>query len=134
MYRRWDLTTSDFAAVRAARREFAAYIRDQVTTTSDVSGAEIIFGELVGNAIRHGREPISVTVEQRDSRIILEVADCGSGFTLDLIFGPKPTPDLFEEGGRGLQIVVDLARTLQVQRARRSLCRVIAELPVDYVR
>jgi two-component system, OmpR family, sensor histidine kinase MtrB len=132
MYRRWNLNKNDFSAARAARQEFAEYIREQATQTSDVSGAEIIFGELVGNALRHGREPISVTLERQDSRVMLEVSDCGGGFALDLLFAANRATDAFNESGRGLQIVVDLARTLQVQRARKHRCRVIAELPVDF--
>ncbi|WP_417198328.1 ATP-binding protein [Streptomyces stelliscabiei] len=78
--------------------------------------AELVVSELVTNAIRYGRPPIRLRLI-RDRTLLCEVSDSGG-----------TTPHLrrarvFDEGGRGLLLVAQLAEhwgTRRVRRARRS--------------
>jgi anti-sigma regulatory factor (Ser/Thr protein kinase) len=98
----WDLS-DDLAAVSQARehvwRKLTAWgLEDTAPTT------ELIVSELVTNAIRHGRPPVRL-------RLILH----GAGLTCEVSDGSSASPylrraDTFDESGRGLFIVSQLAR------------------------
>jgi serine/threonine-protein kinase RsbW len=63
--------------------------------------AEIIVTELVANALRHGRAPITLTVELRGDRCRIAVQDRGDGLPA---FRPPG-----ETGGWGMHVVERLA-------------------------
>ncbi|MFF1838282.1 SpoIIE family protein phosphatase [Streptomyces sp. NPDC058231] len=75
--------------------------------------AELVVSELVTNAIRYGRPPIQLRLIH-DRTLMCEVADAGS-----------TTPHLrrarvFDEGGRGLFLVAQLAEHWGTRHARRG--------------
>ncbi|MFC9957829.1 SpoIIE family protein phosphatase [Streptomyces nigra] len=75
--------------------------------------AELVVSELVTNAIRYGRPPISLRLIH-DRALLLEVSDASS-----------TTPHLrrarvFDEGGRGLLLVAQLAEQWGTRHARRG--------------
>ncbi|MFE1862245.1 SpoIIE family protein phosphatase [Streptomyces anandii] len=97
----WDLV-NDPAAVAGARaevtRQLAAWGLDEIACT-----AELLVSELVTNAIRYGGPPVQLRLI-RDAVVICEVSDSSSA-----------APHLrrartFDEGGRGLLLVAQLAR------------------------
>jgi anti-sigma regulatory factor (Ser/Thr protein kinase) len=60
--------------------------------------ARLLVSELVTNAFRHGKPPITLVVEVSDERVRVEVADAGGG-------RPQRRPDPGPEGGWGLLLV-----------------------------
>jgi signal transduction histidine kinase len=81
----------------------------------DVPAAELVFGELVGNAVRHapGFVEVELTWED-DATPVLHVIDDGPGYT--------PRTDLPHhdaESGRGLYIVAQLTREFTVTQLPR---------------
>jgi len=127
MRHEWQLKERDLEGVSAARRDFSLYLqaRSDERAAPDFGAEAIIFGELVGNAVKYGREPISVWVEPGPSHALLHVSDCGNCFDLARL----RTADPGEIGGRGVTIASALARSLTV-RVHDSECCVTAELPV----
>ena len=70
---------------------------------SDVFAAELVFREVLANAVEHGarfdpRQTISVDLSVENGRLRARISDTGPGFD------PAPPPD-FAEHGRGLQIL-----------------------------
>lgn len=61
--------------------------------------------ELVTNAIRHGDEPVSITVEAHDGVVRVEVTDANPRLVL------PPEQDLLAPGRRGLRLVEAVCRT-----------------------
>ncbi|MEV6742570.1 SpoIIE family protein phosphatase [Streptomyces sp. NPDC051104] len=108
----WDLR-ADPAVVAEAReqaaRQLAAWrLHDAAFTT------ELIVSELVTNAIRYAQPPVRLSLIHEDHSLICEVSD-----------GSTTTPHLrrartFEEGGRGLFIVAQLARRWGTRHSRHG--------------
>ncbi|MEJ8671507.1 SpoIIE family protein phosphatase [Streptomyces sp. MS1.AVA.1] len=107
----WDLE-ADPAVVAKARsdvsRQLAAWGLENLEFT-----AELVVSELVTNAIRYGRSPISLRLIH-DRTLLCEVSDASS-----------TTPHLrrarvLDEGGRGLLLVAQLAGQWGTRHARRG--------------
>jgi serine phosphatase RsbU (regulator of sigma subunit)/anti-sigma regulatory factor (Ser/Thr protein kinase) len=107
----WDLD-ADPAAVAGARssvaRQLSAWGLEELDFT-----AELVVSELVTNAIRYGRPPIRLRLI-RDRALLCEVSDDSS-----------TTPHLrrardFDEGGRGLLLVAQLAEHWGTRHARHG--------------
>ncbi|QIY66525.2 SpoIIE family protein phosphatase [Streptomyces sp. RPA4-2] len=107
----WDVD-ADPAEVARAR----ACVCEQLSTwglEELVFTTELVVSELVTNAIRYGRPPIQLRLIH-DRTLMCEVADAGS-----------TTPHLrrarvFDEGGRGLFLVAQLAERWGTRHARRG--------------
>jgi anti-sigma regulatory factor (Ser/Thr protein kinase) len=119
----WRIRKGDFAAASAARRDFAARLRRREVALSSAHDAQLIFGEVVSNAVRRARAIIEVDV-LCDARIDLRVSDDGECFDKA---GIAPAP-LLAEGGRGLYIARALARDFDVS-VKDGRCVVSATLP-----
>jgi serine/threonine-protein kinase RsbW len=102
-----DLPDASFAPQR--RPEFVAYLQANGRTDDDYGAAELIFGELVGNAYLHAPGSIEVAVEWSSGHATLHVTD--EGQPLDLT--DSVLPDTYSEHGRGLAIVQALAGNLR---------------------
>ncbi|MEV6837889.1 SpoIIE family protein phosphatase [Streptomyces sp. NPDC051133] len=97
----WELENEPTVVARA--RHLAA---DQLTTWGLDEAAfttELMVSELVTNAIRYGRPPIRLRLIHQDSTLICEVYDA-SGTTPHM-----RRARIFDEGGRGLLLVAQLA-------------------------
>jgi anti-sigma regulatory factor (Ser/Thr protein kinase) len=123
--REWRIKRGDLAACTAARREFSRYIDAKTAGDTERYDASIIFGELVGNAVKCARSAVSVEVLE-DRWTSLRVTDDGECFDKSSI---EPQP-LDAQSGRGLYIVNQLARTLDVAKGDDEQCEVTAELPI----
>ncbi|MDG5806548.1 SpoIIE family protein phosphatase [Streptomyces ossamyceticus] len=107
----WDLE-ADPAAVGRARANVARQLAVWGLEELDFL-AELVVSELVTNAIRYGRPPIGLRLIH-DRTLLCEVSDAGS-----------TTPHLrrarvFDEGGRGLLLVAQLAERWGTRHARRG--------------
>ncbi|MGW5463390.1 ATP-binding SpoIIE family protein phosphatase [Streptomyces sp. NPDC003996] len=107
----WELE-ADPAAVSRARssvsEQLTAWGLDELGFT-----AELVVSELVTNALRYGRPPIRLRLIN-DSTLLCEVSD-----------DSNTTPHLrrarvFDEGGRGLLLVAQIARRWGTRHARRG--------------
>jgi anti-sigma regulatory factor (Ser/Thr protein kinase) len=109
---------------RKLRREFMAVLH--ANGTGDFDAAELVYGELVGNAVRHAPGCIVVRLLWDDDAPTLTVHDNGEPFRVD----PALPADPFAEGGRGLFIVRALALDLRVEDVAGDGTQVLARLPV----
>ncbi|MFD7946958.1 SpoIIE family protein phosphatase [Streptomyces sp. NPDC059744] len=107
----WDVDAdpSEVARVRAgASEQLTTWGLEELDFTT-----ELVVSELVTNAIRYGRPPIQLRLIH-DRTLMCEVADAGN-----------TTPHLrrariFDEGGRGLFLVAQLAEHWGTRHARRG--------------
>ncbi|MFD8412340.1 SpoIIE family protein phosphatase [Streptomyces sp. NPDC059650] len=98
----WDLP-SDPSVVGQARR----FTTDQLTAWGLEEASfvtELLVSELVTNAIRYGQPPIQLRLIHQDSTLICEVSDSSS--TAPHMRRART----FDEGGRGLLLVAQLAQ------------------------
>ena len=80
----------------------------------DEDAAALMTSEVASNAIRHGKEPIDVSISAEERGLRVSVLDRGSGFdTGELRFDRG----LEIEGGRGLRIVHALSSDWGVERS-----------------
>ena len=94
---------------------------------SDLDAAALIFGELVGNVVRHAPGPISIDILWESDMAVLRVTDRGPGFDWD---GDARLPDRFAESGRGLFIAFSVAHNLRVRRVPGNGTEATAWLPI----
>jgi serine phosphatase RsbU (regulator of sigma subunit)/anti-sigma regulatory factor (Ser/Thr protein kinase) len=124
---RWAFDVSDPAAAYAIKRDFVAAVADAYGGTADMNACEVIFSELVGNALRYapGRLSLGLSVDARG--VWLHVMDDGPGFS-----GPPSLPtDVWSESGRGLFLVAALAQELAIRKLPAYGTYVRVLLPVE---
>lgn len=122
----WAFDAENAQAAHDARAQFIAELRAHSQRGSDVDAAELIFGELVGNVVRHAPGPIDVQIEWTGEFPVLHVTDRGKGF----IRNPALPIDPLSESGRGLYIISLLARNVRVERIAGYGNHIAVELPV----
>jgi signal transduction histidine kinase len=122
----WAFDAENAQAAHDARTQFVAELRAHSEAGADVDAAELIFGELVGNVVRHAPGPIDVQVEWSGEYPVLHVTDRGKGF----IRNPALPVDPLSESGRGLYIISLLGRNVRVERIPGYGSHVAVELPV----
>ena len=116
---------ADASLANNARSIFQRYLAAQVDADSDVDGAELIFGELLGNVARHAPGAIDVRLRWNGLIAILEVADHGPGYSVDDVHLPGD----FAESCRGLFLVSAFGRDLTV-RSEAGRTTTTVTLPV----
>jgi anti-sigma regulatory factor (Ser/Thr protein kinase) len=124
MIRKWQLHRRDYAESCERRRAFVAFLSEHFEPTN-TEVHELVFGELVTNAVRYGDDPMSVSVAVKDDAVRIEVENSGGCF--DLMRELKNAPR--NSGGRGLRIVRALVETLYVE-PEHDRCRVVVQLPL----
>jgi PAS domain S-box-containing protein len=109
--REWRFLSTDARAAALARREIGELIAAH--RPQERYAAELAFGELIANAVRHAPGPVVARCRISVSgAATIELDDAGAGFT--------PTPgnsDLFAETGRGLALLRRLTDDVQVGTA-----------------
>ncbi|MGH7329274.1 MAG: SpoIIE family protein phosphatase, partial [Polyangiaceae bacterium] len=123
----WSFDAEDARAAQHARGEFLEQLQSEAEPESDLTAAEIVFGELVGNVVRHAPGSIDVTLEW-DARgnCILHVIDRGPGFEYVV---PEEV-DVLSESGRGLWLCKQFAKSMTVERLPGYGLHARVELPV----
>ncbi|MDP9017145.1 MAG: PAS domain-containing protein, partial [Candidatus Eremiobacteraeota bacterium] len=91
----WSFMADDAMSAQGARSAFLATLKQRGTDDSDFDGAELIFGELIGNVVKHAPGIIDVCMEWTDSQPVLHVMDRGPGYSLGKAVLPD---DPFAEG------------------------------------
>jgi anti-sigma regulatory factor (Ser/Thr protein kinase) len=125
----WHVEPGDFASAARARAAFRGALSACVgVDSSDVDGAEIIFGELFTNALRYSGSDVAAKLYCRGHGLVLEVRDRGAGFDFKKLASGERLGHV--DGGRGLTIVKKLARDLRIRRERDAFV-VAADLPLD---
>ncbi len=123
---RWSFDAENAKAAQDARGEFVEYLRRQTEDHESIETAELVFGELVGNVVRHAPGAIDIDVEWSNGSPALHVLDRGPAFK-----PPSNLPDdLLSESGRGLFIVRQLSSMLQVEHVPGFGNHVRVELPL----
>jgi PAS domain S-box-containing protein len=126
---RWIFEAADAASAQGARIAFSRYIARACSPDSDVVGCEIIFGELIGNVVRHAPGPVEIILQWKADRATLHVYDRGPGFP----FCGAHLPDTYSEGGRGIYIVNKLGCDLRIENLTEKGTHVAVELPVRHL-
>jgi signal transduction histidine kinase len=116
---------ADAALANNARAIFQRYLTTQVEASSDIDGAELIFGELLGNVARHAPGAIDVRLRWNGPTAILEVADDGPGYSVEDVH----LPGELAESCRGLFLVSSFGRDLRVRTDGRRTTTTVT-LPV----
>jgi PAS domain S-box-containing protein len=100
----WRFGAPDALQAEPARRLLRKWLEQK--TTGDFASAELIYGELIGNVVRHAPGPIDVEVTLERERVRLVVQSGGSAITVRPALPASP----LREAGRGLFIVHELGR------------------------
>lgn len=104
-----------------ASRGWADRVRlegQHLAVRSDLRRIDRVVGNLVDNALRHGRDPVVVSVQESRDEVVIEVADAGDGIDADEVaqlFEPFYKRDPARRGpgsGLGLAIAAEHARLL----------------------
>ncbi len=120
----WTFTAENAQAANDARSDFVRYLRANAGDRKGIEAAELVFGELIGNVVRHAHGAIDVRFEWSDESALLHVIDRGPAF---MLAGGLPS-DVLSEGGRGLFIARQLAERLEVEHVGAYGNHVTAEL------
>ena len=109
----WGFDVDDPAAAYALKSELIEKLKgmSNLTAARD-DDCELIFSELIGNAVRHAPGGLSVSVSREGGSLNLHIIDDGPGFSGD----PSLPEDLWAEGGRGLYLIKELAENLTIER------------------
>ncbi|MDQ6926110.1 MAG: SpoIIE family protein phosphatase, partial [Candidatus Eremiobacteraeota bacterium] len=94
------------------RRELCAALEHTSLNPARAVDAELVFAELIGNALRHSPGTIELILESHGDRVVLHVLDKGPGFE----FNPRLPSDLYSEFGRGLFLISFFATEFSVER------------------
>jgi anti-sigma regulatory factor (Ser/Thr protein kinase) len=120
----WLLTPVSAASAAALRSELTAFLRRHAENPDDVDDARLVVSELVGNAVHHAGGPVWVSLDWSRAQPLLVVHDLGPAFAL----GELSLPETASERGRGLWLVSQLAKDLDVVAKRGHGKRVQAVL------
>lgn len=118
----WQFRSDDPHDALAERPRFIEALRRRFGDAFDLTAAEIVFTELVGNVIRHAPGPIEIRLIATESAC-LEVIDSGPGFEFEPALPPESS-----ECGRGLYIVSRLSSNVRTVRRDGSKARICVTL------
>jgi serine phosphatase RsbU (regulator of sigma subunit)/anti-sigma regulatory factor (Ser/Thr protein kinase) len=125
---RWQFEAADVRSAYAMREQFfQSLLRLCEPDDAALVNCGVIFAELIGNAVRHAPGPLSVSLELRDGSPVLHVIDRGPGFA----FAPTLPANVWSESGRGLFLISQLARRVEVERLPGLGSHVIVTLPLS---
>jgi anti-sigma regulatory factor (Ser/Thr protein kinase) len=104
---RRSFETFDASAVLRARAEVVATLLAAGATQAEAGDAETVFGELVGNVVRHAPGICEIALDRAGPMPVLNVLDRGRG--RGVTHTAMLRADAFAESGRGLFIARALA-------------------------
>ena len=98
----WHFESDDAGSAADARFAFSSHLRRRASSAELLEKAELVFGELVGNVVRHAPGPIEIELLWRDGEPFLIVRDRGPQFDIGDFSLPR---DPLAEGGRGMFLI-----------------------------
>ena len=122
---RWSFAAHDQRAATEARQGMVLVLDDCGATEAEKTIAELVFSELLGNAVRHGGEDVEFALDFSGDAPVLHALDRGPGFT----YNPRLPIDLLSDAGRGLFIISSLTHQLSVSRRKDGGSHARAVLP-----
>lgn len=108
-----EFDARDIQMARESRLCIAAFLREHGASVDEVPIAELVYGELISNVVRHAPGKVHVRLDWSGEHPLLSVTDRGAGYTRE----PALPRDPLSEFGRGLFIIDALTRTFDVRRA-----------------
>lgn len=114
----WRFHCDDPESARSARASFVEYLGRRGVKDEALAGAELVFGELLANAVRHAPGPIDISLSWEDLVPVLTVSDRGPGIREPA--GAKLPDDVLAQGGRGLFLVRALAGDPSISQRSES--------------
>ncbi len=121
----WTLDVRERGAAYRVRRAVLWDLSARVSAGSDLSGVELILGELLSNVAQHTPGQAEVGLEFHDGEARLLVRDHGKPFASE----DGEMPDALSPNGRGLHLVRKLARSVEVHHNGGNSIAVV--LPVN---
>ena len=106
----WVFRADDARSAEDARAGFIAFLRTRGVPDANYAAAELVFGELVGNVVRHAPGPITVEVDWNAPDPILHVIDRGPAYDVQASL----PADIMSESGRGLFLISVLGEDFSV--------------------
>jgi anti-sigma regulatory factor (Ser/Thr protein kinase) len=111
----WRIDALDAGIAFQARGAFLGVLKGHLGWSLDVDAANVVFTELLGNVLRHGKSPVSIWLECGDDAVKLHVRESGTGFST------KPAlPEALSIGGRGLFLASTSANRLEIEGEPRG--------------
>ncbi len=107
---RWSFDSDDAATATRVRHQLSDILRSVGANANETADAELVFGELLGNVVRHTSGMAEAALDLSGDAPVLHVLDRGPGFT----FYARLPNDSMSESGRGLFITTMLARDVTV--------------------
>lgn len=108
---RWSFAAENARAANDARAAFVRFLRLRCKDETAIGTAEVVFGELVGNVVRHAPGPVDLALEWGRNQPVLHVIDRGAAFERRKSFPLDP----LAEGGRGLFLAQQLSDDLRIE-------------------
>jgi anti-sigma regulatory factor (Ser/Thr protein kinase) len=122
----WTFDSADIAGASNVRASFRAMLREVATEDSDIFAADVVYAELVGNAIRHAGGRIDISLVWLEQGAAFRVRDYGEGFPPPNLRPAEP----HEESGRGLHLASHFADMVHVARVPGGGAELTVVLPV----
>lgn len=115
----WDFDARNQRAAWRVKQELLKALAELGPCEPDPSVAEMVYGELISNVVRHTPGPARVSFGVEDGIVVLDVEDRGAPFSSKVSFnGYVKPPEATAESGRGLFIIRALGRGLAVEPTR----------------
>jgi anti-sigma regulatory factor (Ser/Thr protein kinase) len=113
----WHFESDNADSAQSARAAFCYHLRRSGVQPDAISRAELVFGELVGNVVRHAPGPIEINLSFQADDAVLAVRDRGHGFAQrENVLPDEP----WSETGRGLFLVEAYAGSAPLVLPRRQ--------------
>ena len=120
----WNFESSSEIDARRLRRELIDLLRTQ--GHGDFDAAELVYGELIGNVVRHAPGRIKIRLDWEDDLPVLTVGDRAQPFSVNA----KLPEDIMAECGRGMFIIKTLVRDFHIRDVPGDGTEVRVTLPV----
>jgi len=125
----WHFDARNQVVARRVKRELLAALTALGPSAPDPALAEIVYGELMSNVVRHTPGSARIYFEVRDRGVVLCVQDRGAPFPAGgSLNGYAHAPDDGAESGRGIFIINSLCGKVRVEPAAGGKCTCV-ELP-----
>jgi len=117
----WNFDARNQMAAWRAKGELLAALRSLGPDQPDLAVAEMVFGELLSNVVRHTPGPARVSFRIEDGHVVMGFEDDGAPFPLrSLHESAAPQADSDAESGRGLFMITTLCKRITIEPLARG--------------